>query len=207
MTMKPVATPVRARKRERVPRDAEASRARLLAAAKIRFSQHGYDSVSVRDIARDADVDPALVIRYFGSKEGLFRIIAADAFDIADVVPQEGATLADHAVKALMRKIDGEAWRTGYDPLRFLLASIGSPVGGPIVSDCLYRDFIQPITKTLGGVGAKERATVLASQIIGFALVHAALASRGDLTLRRPLLKRLLTEAIQANAVPASDVA
>ena len=48
------------------------TRASILAAARKLFSRYGYEGASVRDIAADAGVDPALVIRYFGSKDGLF---------------------------------------------------------------------------------------------------------------------------------------
>ncbi|AYF98057.1 TetR/AcrR family transcriptional regulator [Protaetiibacter intestinalis] len=41
------------------------------AAAKL-FPVKGYTGTSVRDIAAEAGVDPALVIRHYGSKEGLF---------------------------------------------------------------------------------------------------------------------------------------
>src|SRR5450759_5378158 len=57
----------------RRPRDARATRALLLAAALRRFTQDGYDTTTVRQIAEDAGVNVALISRYFGSKEGLFE--------------------------------------------------------------------------------------------------------------------------------------
>ena len=53
-------------------RSAAARRAAILEAAKARFVRESYDTVSVRDIAADVGVDPALVFRYVGSKEELF---------------------------------------------------------------------------------------------------------------------------------------
>ena len=44
----------------------------ILAAARERFSEHGYDRVRMRDVAADAGVDVALVTYHFGSKDGLF---------------------------------------------------------------------------------------------------------------------------------------
>lgn len=53
-------------------RDAEATRQAILLAAGTCFGKAAYDQVGVRDIAALAGVDPALVSRYFGSKEELF---------------------------------------------------------------------------------------------------------------------------------------
>ncbi|MCO5994447.1 TetR/AcrR family transcriptional regulator [Actinoallomurus rhizosphaericola] len=48
------------------------SRDDILAAARVLFGERGYDKASIRAIAREAGVDPALVHHFFGSKEELF---------------------------------------------------------------------------------------------------------------------------------------
>lgn len=53
-------------------RDAADSRARLLESARTMFAERGYERATVRDIGRAADVDPALIARYFGSKAALY---------------------------------------------------------------------------------------------------------------------------------------
>ncbi len=45
--------------------------ARILAAAREQFAHHGWAGTTIRAVARAADVDPALVYHYFGSKEAL----------------------------------------------------------------------------------------------------------------------------------------
>ncbi len=52
-------------------RKSDRTRAAILDAAQKLFAQHGHDRTTVRDIAATASIDPALVIRYFGSKDGL----------------------------------------------------------------------------------------------------------------------------------------
>lgn len=69
-------------------KDALTTRAEMLAAARRRFLMESYENVGLRDIARDVGVDVALVSRYFGSKEELFREVLhgsdkADKFRIA----------------------------------------------------------------------------------------------------------------------------
>lgn len=49
-----------------------ATRAAIEAAARTLFAERGFEAASVRAIATEAGVDPALVIRHFGSKEALF---------------------------------------------------------------------------------------------------------------------------------------
>jgi AcrR family transcriptional regulator len=46
---------------------------RILAAARDQFAGVGYDRATIRAVAAAAQVDPALVMQYFGSKEALFR--------------------------------------------------------------------------------------------------------------------------------------
>ena len=48
------------------------SREDILAAARVLFGERGYDKASIRAIAREAGVDPALVHHFFGAKEQLF---------------------------------------------------------------------------------------------------------------------------------------
>jgi len=67
-------------------RDAAGTRARILEAAKLRFCQRSYEQVGVREIAADANVDAALVNRYFGTKEELFAEISKGVFNAADFI-------------------------------------------------------------------------------------------------------------------------
>ncbi len=48
------------------------TRAKILAAARAEFGERGYTAATVRQVARRADVDPALVYHYFADKAGLF---------------------------------------------------------------------------------------------------------------------------------------
>jgi len=56
------------------------TKAAILKAAQALFADQGYERATVRDIAARAAIDPAMVIRYFGSKEALFA--EATAFDL-----------------------------------------------------------------------------------------------------------------------------
>src|SRR5262249_22319123 len=54
------------------PRRSDTTRARIINAARERFRKEGYERATIRNVVRDAKIDPALVMRYFASKRGLF---------------------------------------------------------------------------------------------------------------------------------------
>ncbi|HHZ10692.1 MAG TPA: TetR/AcrR family transcriptional regulator [Rhizobiales bacterium] len=60
---------------ETTHRSSAATRARIVEAAEAEFADHGFDGVSVRQIALRADVPVALINYHFGNKEGLYRAI------------------------------------------------------------------------------------------------------------------------------------
>ena len=64
-----------------MPRKSDRTRTAILAAARRLFAERGYEATTVRDVATSASIDPAMVIRYFGNKDGLFAQ-AAD-FELA----------------------------------------------------------------------------------------------------------------------------
>lgn len=67
------------RKTAKKERGAEASKARIIAAAVAEFSAKGFDGARLSVIARTADVQAALIHHYFDDKEGLFRAAMQNA--------------------------------------------------------------------------------------------------------------------------------
>ena len=67
------------------PGKADRTRAAILAAAQKLFAGQGYELTTVRDIAAIADIDPAMVIRYFGSKDELFARAAVFNLKLPDL--------------------------------------------------------------------------------------------------------------------------
>lgn len=74
------------------------SKDRLQRAAKAAFWARGYSHVALREIARDAGVDVALIKRYFGDKLGLFAATLEGAFDTNALPQTNGADLIDAVV-------------------------------------------------------------------------------------------------------------
>jgi len=170
--------------KERRPHNAAASRAALLAAAREVFRELGYERATTREIGERAGVDPALIARYFGSKENLF--IAS----IAEVDPAETEIVFDPRgfVSFLL-----EYWEErGHNPLSRALAS---PVLsedarreiGAVVSDLMLRPEAEELRAR--GVSRPElRAELLVALAVGVAMTRAngtletlARASRAEL--------------------------
>ncbi|MBS1884218.1 MAG: TetR family transcriptional regulator [Actinobacteria bacterium] len=153
----------------RRPHDAEASRRALLDAARAVFDEVGYDRATTREIGERAGADPALIARYFDSKEGLF--IAA----IAATSPEDGEI--DFAPPELLRFLL-ERWdERGHNPISRALASpaltpdaraqISAVVGDRVV------DGLAAELRARGTADPELRAELLVALAVGVAMTRA----------------------------------
>jgi AcrR family transcriptional regulator len=83
--------------------------ARILSAARDEFAQHGWAGTTMRAVARGADVDPALVYHYFGSKEALLDAVTNPPLRWLESVATTWTTPVDELGAALLRLMLG-AW-------------------------------------------------------------------------------------------------
>src|SRR5580700_4618317 len=146
-------------------RDAEATRAAILEAAKGQFALLGYDCAVLRDIAREAGVDVALVKRYFGGKEALFMEALKASFMPDGLREWDRATFAHEMAKSLADSPHVDEERT--HRFQFLLRAATSPTTAPLLNVLVQDRFLAPIREWLGGVDADARARVLAASYIG----------------------------------------
>ena len=100
-------------------RDPDATRARILAAAKVEFARKGLGGARVDDIAARAKANKRMLYHYFGKKEDLFRITLEDAY--ADIREAEARLEIekDDPVTALKRLIRF-TWRYYLDNPEFI---------------------------------------------------------------------------------------
>lgn len=161
----------------RPARNAGDTRARILAAARVRFSLDAYENVGTRDIAADAGVDAALVNRYFGGKEKLFDEAIHDAFAIKDHF--DGLDMAQFGQVITTLVIEGSQERreARFDALGILLRASGSPATQERVSARFHAEFVLPLARLLRGRDAELRAALIASYLIGLATMKHALRS------------------------------
>jgi AcrR family transcriptional regulator len=149
-------------------RNAKATRQAILEAAKICFMHDGYEQVGVREIAARAGVDPSLVNRYFGSKEGLFSEAVASKFDLRQLLDGDRATLGERLARYVLQKKSEGA---DYDPLVALLRSSSSDVCSGMLRNAILEGFVRPLAARLDGPDALSRAELVGSTLLGL-LVH-----------------------------------
>jgi AcrR family transcriptional regulator len=150
-------------------RRSEHTRAAILAAARRRFAADGFERTTIRGIAADAGIDPSMVMRYYGSKDGLFAAAADLDLHLPDLaaVPREqlGVTLARHWV---------EVWEGGRSD-ELLIVLLRSAVTNEDAAEQLRTVFGAQVAKAVAAVvddpaEAPTRAGLVATQLLGLAL-------------------------------------
>ncbi len=149
------------------PRNAEATRAAILNAARKRFARYSYEDVGMRDIAGDVGVDAALVSRYYGSKEDLFVTVLDHCGDGDDLMDGDRATFGDRVAREVIFDTvdDGKLEHT-----LVLLRSIGSSKAIELVRRTSHECFFGPFETWIGGDDAAVRARLAASFIMGMSV-------------------------------------
>lgn len=158
-------------------RDRAATEARILAAARRLFAHDGYDRVSVRAIAAAAGANPALISRYFGSKQQLFGAVIADAFSSQRVL--------DAPLPELPRRLAEFCLTTRSAGDRALVEAMNRSSAVPelraAVAERTDEHFVRPLAARLGGdARARTRALAAAALLSG---VGAQRRSMGEHSL------------------------
>lgn len=141
------------------------SRDAILRAAGVRFETDGFERTTVRSIANDAGIDPAMVMRYFGSKDRLFTEVTTVHLDLPSLAESEtddlGHALARHTVRLWGSETPGRA-------LRILLrASVNDPDAAGRVRS-VFTDQVLPLVQQRYP-DADLRTSFVASQVLGYA--------------------------------------
>jgi AcrR family transcriptional regulator len=149
------------------PRRSDETRRRILRAARQRFTTDGYERTTIRAVAADAAIDPSMVMRYYGSKEGLFA--AATAFDLR--LPDLGAIAPEEWGAALVRHFfsrwEGDA---DDDALRVLLRAAATNEAAASRMRAIFgRQLVPTLAKACPEGEVAERAGLVASQMLGLA--------------------------------------
>lgn len=152
---------------ERAPRkrDAEATSAAILEAAKAQFARLGYDRAGLRDIAAEAGVDVALINRYFGGKAALFTEALKASFRPDFLDQWDRATFATDFATMMAGGTHENEERT--QSFQFLLRAATSPSTAPLLNTAIQERFLAPIRDWLGEEAAPAHARVLAAAVIG----------------------------------------
>ena len=150
-------------------RSSEQTKAVILAAARARFGLAGFQGATIRGIAADAGVDPAMVMRYYGSKDKLFAAAAEFDLRFPDVATMDRAQMGRALVRHFL-----DRWED--DALVILLRSSATNGEAAQRMQEIFQNQIRPLAASL--VSEEEagvRAGLVATQILGMALCRFVL--------------------------------
>lgn len=189
------------------------TRAVVLAAARELFAGQGFAGTTIRAIAARAEVDPALVHHYFGSKDDLFLAALALPVDPRQVLAPALAGGSDGAGERLLRTFVS-VWD---DPdHQAALIAVARLALDPQAGDRLLRDgflpvVLQPVGAALGLDRPELRMPLVMSQLVGLIVTRyllrvepvASMSPEELVAAYAPVLQRFLTGDVDPPPVPA----
>jgi AcrR family transcriptional regulator len=162
--------------------DSKSSEA-ILDAARAQFAEHGYRGATIRAIAAEAHVDPALVHHFYGTKEALFAaamrlpVIPSEALTAAfGSAPPEGA-LGEHLVRIALTLWESEGLRETF--LGLLKSAVTSDEAARMLREFLAESIIGTLVRMAGVTGTpaevEYRGAMAATQMVGLAMTRLVL--------------------------------
>ncbi|HET9509119.1 MAG TPA: TetR family transcriptional regulator [Gaiellaceae bacterium] len=149
------------------------TRAASAEAARRQFAELGYDRATLRGIAGEAGVDAALVVRFHGSKEALFREVMA----LPPAVVEALAGLADGPRATVGRRLAEAVVGMLEDPrsrsvvLGRIRSASSHPDAAALVRETVTRD-VGRLVAAVTDDQPETRAALVGSQIVGLALAR-----------------------------------
>ncbi len=179
------------------------AREAILQAARDEFAALGFDRATIRGIASRAEVDPALVLHYFGSKDELFGDAISIPVEPAEILRRAAASgQGDSGAILVGAFLDTwEAEENRQRLIALLRSAMTNDTALAQVREYLGRRIFGPIIRELGLADGELRATLVGSQLIGLAMMRyvsrmepLASATRDDLVAAvGPGIQRYLT--------------
>ncbi len=162
------------------------TRGEIVEAAKRVFAAKGYDGASLRAVAREAEVDPALVHHYFEGKASLFVAAMALPFDPRTVQEGHSAATSMSASSSSSSSSSGRMVVTGFltmwDHAEGTGSSFAACVAGMAASTSVadaMREFVaervwnnSPVNEGESDAVTRRRRALVSSQLMGLAFTR-----------------------------------
>jgi AcrR family transcriptional regulator len=163
----------------------EDTKGAILEAARSCFAARGFHAATIRGIAAEAGVDPALVHHYFGTKEDLFGAaleLPLKPSEAAELVLAQGIDGAGRNLARLFFTI-WEAPATRDTLLAMMRGAFTTEQGAETLRDFFEAALLQRVASQVRGPDAALRVSLAASHLIGAAVLRYVI---GFEELRRP---------------------
>lgn len=173
------------------------TRGEILQAARRVFERDGYQASSVRGIAREAGVDPALIHRWFGDKRALFVATLRTGFDPADLLAQfVGET--PEGIGARLAMVEFSFWESA-EHAEWVEHLTSNPALLPVVVGYMEEPIIRAAQHLLGvsTAEAKLRASVVLSLLLGFVATRYVIRFEPLASLSRSDAARIVGPMLQ----------
>jgi AcrR family transcriptional regulator len=167
------AEPVR-RGRRRTREDGGDTRSQIISAARVEFGRSGYDSTSLRAVARLAGVDAALVHHYFADKADLFAAtvdvpIRPDLL-VAEILRGPRDAIGATIVRTIVTQLDSRPTRDAV--LGLLRTALGHEFAARMLRQFMVREVLGRVATELDTPDSELRASLAASQIVGLIIAR-----------------------------------
>jgi AcrR family transcriptional regulator len=182
------------------------TRAEILEAARASFAELGYDRTSVRGVAARAGVDPALIHRFYGSKDDLLAAALTAALKPGERIPElmegDASALGERIVRYFLSVWEQSPSREVL--IGMLRSAATNERAAAQLREFFGREVLGRIAAQLGHEDAELRATLVSSQLLGVAMARYIIlfgplvsAARETIVAAiAPTLQRYLTEEL-----------
>jgi len=173
----------------------------ILAAARELFAETGFERTTIRAVAASSGVDPALVMQYYGSKEGLFAEAARWGDESQSVLRASREDVPGAALHDLFERLEGD----GSDreaAVALLRNCLTHPEAARITREQVMCDRIAGVARTLGGADAELRAGLIGACLMGLTMSRYLLEIEPVASSSREDVERLLAPALRALVDP-----
>lgn len=172
------------------------SRGRILDAARDLFAKNGFDRTTVRAIAAAARIDPAMVIRYFGSKSGLFTAAAEFDIRLPNLCDWPGDEIGERLVSHFLHVWEGP--NSGEEFPLLVRSAVTQPEALEKLKSIFEGQLVPAVKTVVGGKKARDTAALISSQILGLAFTRHVLQLPAVAALSKRSIVQLVGPVIQA---------
>lgn len=149
-----------------------AAREDIVAAARALFSSGGYEATSIRAIARAADVDPGVVLHYFGDKEGVFTAAMTLPMQpgqaLAEVVHGPRSAIGRRLVEFFLRSWEDPAQRE--QMMALVRGAMTSQHVADLLREALTERVLAPVAGHLDVPDGDLRMAMSSSHLLGLGI-------------------------------------
>jgi AcrR family transcriptional regulator len=185
-------------KRGRRPGPTETPAA-ICAAATRQFSELGFDRATIRSIAAEAGVDPALVIHHFGSKQRLFVESVQLPFPPEELIAQLASgprsQVGERAIRFILSVLANDDARARW--LGLIRSAVTEPEATRVFREILTSRIFRPLAEQLGMDDAPLRASLAGSQVIGLVMARHIVLVEPIASLDEERLVEVLAPTLQ----------